>query len=578
MKTNTSILNKFLVACKIFRKKLSFSIIELTIVLFVIGIIVGSGLVAYKATNPKIKNDLKKRQEIEDALQQFFTVNGRLPFPANPKSNKDNAGYLEENGSSVYNASAESRYCSEEQKGDTGNSFPSCSSGEVSSCCPDNFVLWGVVPTRTLGLPDSYAYDSQGHNFEYITHSSLANFNGKKFSTGHKKSSYITDQNGRYVVYFSNETLDPITISINRLSVYNNKIDSEILTTKNNTAYVIISKGQSDKCYFDTKTGEINTSKPTNNTIKNCVQNYGSYSTDSRTIYQGFSKDFDNIVKYKTLSELIQKNSNIKEDTRILTNRNNAVEYQLKVDEKLITTSKEVSGAINELSNSAKQINSLFKIVSTFDGVVGDPLVLYFLTSSYNNYIAGIYIYQDGNFIPLNGAKKNVCELAYPVGSIYISFDSNLTTNDSVKQKLGCGEWERVECGAILQNAGQTNGSYCGDAGSKYISRAFDGTMFYYRDLPVNYAIKAGLPEIIGDMGCVFGSPCKDRSYCETFFGRSFRAHKECGHTAFVGSGSGMETYEYIFNASYFDDVYGGAGRSTVQPFTYTVYMWKRVS
>ncbi len=566
--------NIFFTKCKKINIKASFSLIELTIVLFVAGIIISGGLMSYKASNPKMRSDLKKIQAIEEALQQFFTTNGRLPYPAYPFKD-DNENYLLEYSSDAYNSSNQMYYCSAEQKGESETAFRVCNSGDVSSCCANDFILWGVVPTRTLGLPDSFAYDSHGHNFEYITHSALTYLNGKKFTTGHEKSSYVTNQNGKYVVYFTHQKEDPIGMPIERLNVYDNLTNTEIVTAKDNTAYVIISKGQSDKCYFDTKTGNVETTRPNDNTINNCVANYNNIKT-YRNIYIGYSKDFDNIVKYKTLSELIQKNSNIKEDTRILTNRNSAVEYQLKVDDRLVTESKEVTGSINEISNSINKINSMFKVVSTFEGVIGDSLTLYFLTTAYDNYDVGIYIYQDEKFIPLNNAKKSVCETMYPVGSIYITSNSDLNTNDKVNKKLGCGEWQRVECGAILQNAG-SGGYSCGGAmASDYWAKTFSDNLYYYRDIPVKTLFKAGLPSVSGGLGCIFGSPCHDRSSCAGFNNGAFVGHKYCGHTSMGGSGSGMETYEIDFDASRNSDIYGSA--RTVQPFTYTVYMWERIS
>lgn len=570
----TALKKKIILMCKNNRVRLSFSLVELAVVLSVAGVIIGGGLMSYKATNPILKSDLKKMQAIEDALQQFFTINGRLPYPAYPGFDGENMNYLTEYNLDVYNASGEVQYCDENQSGNAGGKFPTCSSGDISSCCPDNFVLWGIVPTRTLGLSDEYAYDGKGHNFEYITHAVLTYPNGREFSTGHKKSSYMTDQNGKYVAYFTHSDKDSIKVPIEMLSIYSNRTDSELLITKNNTAYVLISKGNIQKCYFDAKNGNIDTSKPTGKLLKNCVQNYLGVATTDRTIYQGYSKDFDNLVRYKTLSELIQKTSNIKEDIRILTNRNNATEYQLKVDSRLTTESKEVSGAINELSGSVSQFNSMFKTVSTFNDVTGDPLTLYFLTTAYDNYSVGIYLYEDGSFIPLNG-KKNICEHSYPIGSIYITTDETMISSAKLNDKLGCGKWERMECGAILQNAGQS--SNCGTVG-EYSVKGFNNIgWFKYRDLPVNYTFQPGLPDVKGETGCILGDPCRDQSSCNIFKnGGSFEANKECGRHVMFGQGSGIETYNFSFSASGSNLVFGNA-QNTVQPFTYTVYMWKRI-
>ena len=558
--------------------KSSFSLIETAVVLAVTGIIIGSGLIAYKGTNPKIKNDLKKIKAIEDALQQFFTMNGRLPYPAYPNFSSDNANYLIEYSNDVYNYSKQKYYCNENDHGDGDQSFSYCNSGDNSNCCPNNFVLWGVVPTRTLGLPDDYAYDSYGHNFEYITHSALAYFNGKQFSTEHKKTSYVVDYNGKYAVNFKHSEKDDIIIPIERLSIFSNINNKELITTKDNTAYVIISKEQTDGCYFDTKTGIIDTSKIVDDTAKNCVQTYINHPEMDRTIYNGYSNEFNNIVKYKTISELIQKNSNIKEDTRILTNRNNFVEYQLKTDDRLTTNSKEVIGAINELTGMYEQINSIFKIVSTFEDVAGDSAVLYFLTTAYDNYNRGIYVYQDKKFICLSEITKSICEQTYPVGSIYVTTDKNLSTKNSVKEKLGCGNWERMECGVMLQNAGETEGSFCGTAGG-YRATAWDGKgVFSYRELPVNYVFQCGAPEIEGSV--YFNTDSTAIAKPEITASKAF-----IGSVKTYGYGAQQLVTEYTekyrgfdFKASKSDSVYGNAGRSTIQPFTYTVYMWKRIS
>ena len=80
----------------IISNKLSFGIVETAVAVAVMGTIAGVTLSAYNATNPQVRNDLKKMEKIEEALQQFFTVNGRLPFPANPTITVGNEKYLKE--------------------------------------------------------------------------------------------------------------------------------------------------------------------------------------------------------------------------------------------------------------------------------------------------------------------------------------------------------------------------------------------------------------------------------------------------------------------------------------------------
>ena len=284
-------------------------------------------------------------------MQEFFNANGRLPFPANPAENASNANYLTEAiYRNAYNATSERYMCTSQTSMTNGSSAFSgtCSSGSTH-CCPGNFVVWGVVPTRTLGLPDDYAYDHQGHNFEFITHSALAFKINDPFNDTYYKKDYQTSNDGKYDVLFQASGKTDKKIILERLSVYNNKTAKQIGTTANNTAYVIMSKGKTNKCFFNTRTSTaVNSTKPTGNLLKNCVSNYDNNSSTERTIYQGYSKDFDNIVKYKTLNDIIYAKANAEEAKNEMT-QGRVISYQPRDDSHLQTASKNLIGAINEL-------------------------------------------------------------------------------------------------------------------------------------------------------------------------------------------------------------------------------------
>ena len=319
------IINRILNFC---HKSHSFSLVELAVVLSVAGILIGGGLTAYKSTNPKIKSDLKKMQAIEEALQQFFNTNGRLPFPANPAETITNQYYLTEAKAdkdqhivrTAFNASQEYCQCYRGNMEYCSTRYYRCVNNY--NCCPNDFVLWGTVPTKTLGLPDDYAYDSYGHNFEYITHYLITTPPGfiAPDSAKHvKKTAFITNQAGQYLVDFINIDGESYQVSIpfKTLSIYNNATGKQIETTKDNTAYVLLSKGSSGKCYFNTKTSNsVLGGNPTGNLLNNCVSHYADNSNTERTIYQSYSKSFNNIVKYKTISELISTASRVEETAK----------------------------------------------------------------------------------------------------------------------------------------------------------------------------------------------------------------------------------------------------------------------
>ena len=277
MKTSISICKNTI--CRYFKRmNFSFTLIELSIALSVIGILSAVGIGVYKSSNPELKKDLKKMKAIEDKLQEFFNVNGRLPFPANVEYGVSNSNYLIEKTKNVAQE-------------------------------PVGFnILWGIIPTRTLGLPDDYAYDSQGHNFEYITNAYIATPNGTETQSGYKKSNYITSNEGKYQVLLTatNNTSPNKSITLTGLSIYNNQTNKQIQTTADNTAYVVMSKGKTNKCFFNTRTStSVNDNKPTGNLLKNCISNYSESSNAEITIYQGYSKEFDNIVKYRTMNDIV---------------------------------------------------------------------------------------------------------------------------------------------------------------------------------------------------------------------------------------------------------------------------------
>ena len=366
-------------------KKLSFSLVESAITVAVMGTIAGATISAYHSTNPQVRNDVKKMEKIEEALQQFFTIHGRLPFPANPNVTSGNDDYLKELKANPYNYSQEHYRCGNSTSLANGDqTINSCISSNGRNCCPNNFVIWGIVPVRSLGLPDSYAYDSHGHNFEYITHSGLTFNIGDSFITDdtytkyYKKSSYTqnnADKNayGKYNVYFTTDDIryQPVFMPIKRLSIYSIARGVVIPETEDNTAYVIMSKGKTGKCYFDAKNGVIENTTPPDETINNCVQNYGNQTTTDRIIYQGYSaKNFDNLVKYKTLDELVLLNATNKTNGDL--SMSDLPHYQLKIDNSLNTDSKEIVKALNELKQRVDELE--FGINACSDDAVNDGL------------------------------------------------------------------------------------------------------------------------------------------------------------------------------------------------------------
>ena len=552
----------------------SFSLVEISVALAVMGVLGGGALTAYKATNPRLKSDLKKIQAIESALQQFFTTNGRLPFPAHPNRQPSDTDYLTECKLTSYNASQERYNCNWTNSignGTLGGGYAACAQKETH-CCPGNFVTWGVVPTRALGLPDDYAYDSHGHNFEYITHTALTWSIGDPFDGEYKKTQYVTTDDGKYQILFISSDTSSInkSIPIERLSIYDNATAKEIATTKNNTAYVLISKGNTNKCYFNTRTKTINTTKPTGNLLKNCVQNYANDSTTNRTIYQGYSKSFDNIVIYKTLTELITRASTIQEDTRNL--GGGIISNQLRVDSNLATESKEIVGAINE-------VNDKVKFVSTFKNVEGLREQLYYLTADEDNftdkngqkkhYRRGLYIYNENaanpslsDFKLVSGASGGV-----PVGSV-VAYSGTATTAPEGFLWCNGAKYNKLTYPELYQAIGETYTPASEKGGSTFrVPDLTDKIPWQSGSLSgskaVGSEIAAGVPNITGTF---HARPINSTMGSATgMFTQTFR--NEINNSFSLGGGNfvgSIGEMKYTLNARSQNSIYGNS--STVQP------------
>ena len=372
---------------KIHRIGNSFTIIEISVVLAVIATVLGGGLTAYKMSNPKLKNDLSKMQKIEEALQVFFNTNGRLPYPAYYKDTTQSENYLKENSDNV-------KEINTQQETET----------------IENKILFGVIPTRTLGLSDDYAYDSYGKNIEYIINSSLAEKIGNE-NNNYKKTSYNTNRDGQYAISYANKDDEKdIVMVAPKLSVKSIK-NNQIMT--NNAGYILISKQKQNNCYVSARTNQINENIPSNDEK---LQNNCFANENIEHFYQGYSNDFDEIVMFMGLNEMVYSSANTNEAINEMT-QGNIIQYQPRISKKLTTEKKDVVGSINE-------IDYKLKFVDSFKGVVGERKQLYYLYVEQDSFIKddaektykrGLYIYNEDkeDFKLVSGGGGGA-----PVGSI----------------------------------------------------------------------------------------------------------------------------------------------------------------
>ncbi|MCD6036059.1 MAG: hypothetical protein K0R63_1800 [Rickettsiales bacterium] len=129
-----------------------FSLVELSAVLVIISVILGSAIsIAVNQDDPvKLTQTQMKMQAIEEALAGFVAINRRLPCPASGTLALNHASFGLEQKAGVT--------CD-----DTSPYYTT--SGRV---------VGGVVPIRTLQLPDSFMLDGWGNRITYAVNGYMA--------------------------------------------------------------------------------------------------------------------------------------------------------------------------------------------------------------------------------------------------------------------------------------------------------------------------------------------------------------------------------------------------------------------
>lgn len=128
-----------------------FSLVELSVVLVVVGILLygATGLYTVSTQAAKITTNNNILDAIERALSIYYQTHGDMPCPADGTLALTNANF------------------------GLGSESPE------GTCSYDNFSLagaaGGVVPTRTLNLPDSYMFDAWGNRISYFVSDACVN-------------------------------------------------------------------------------------------------------------------------------------------------------------------------------------------------------------------------------------------------------------------------------------------------------------------------------------------------------------------------------------------------------------------
>jgi prepilin-type N-terminal cleavage/methylation domain-containing protein len=140
------------------RRSRGFTLLELSIVLALIGIIVGGGLMTFSAylQSSQFNTTVARMDAIEQALLKFSVAYSRIPCPSDLALTTSSANYGLEAGAGSGSS--------------PGVGTGTCTGGSMlpkATFTATNGQAEGGVPVRALQLPDSYMYDGWGRRFRY---------------------------------------------------------------------------------------------------------------------------------------------------------------------------------------------------------------------------------------------------------------------------------------------------------------------------------------------------------------------------------------------------------------------------
>jgi len=245
-------------------KKNGFTLVELSIVVVILGILALSAIPmsASLLTNARVKDTEQKLDAIENALEAFVIENGRLPCPAGLKKVTSD---IDEDTGDIDEDTGFGR--------ELGGGSSDCIDSDTSGCTLSGTLYYGAVPTRDLGLPDSAGSDGWGNKISYVVEGAFAETDG-----------------------FSKTSSSAATINVQTKS----GSSTPDLTTDG--VYLLVSHGANGYGAFPlNSTNQINNGSSSEETLN-------QYS-DSRSgvifMQYYYNENFDDYVRYKTKMQIV---------------------------------------------------------------------------------------------------------------------------------------------------------------------------------------------------------------------------------------------------------------------------------
>ncbi len=269
----------------------AFSLLEMAVVLGIVGIVAGSFLTALSATDEQtsIIETKQRLDKIETALMAFYTANDRLPCPTPNNIQDSNVAFGYEHNPGG---------------GPCTGAVPGGIS-EIHGGTANDRIWVGTLPTRTLGLPDSYMYDAWGSRLTYGIINALGQ-NTADFSTYNS----TTPDNDIIII---DEEGDASSGVATNAAIVNNRLNVNV-----EVVYVLVSHGADRDGSFkkDGTSFGCNTGVPTLD-AENCDYTLGGVRgatfrdmaiQDTSTANTNFYYDY---IRWKTLDNFATQTTQI---------------------------------------------------------------------------------------------------------------------------------------------------------------------------------------------------------------------------------------------------------------------------
>lgn len=138
----------------------AFTLLEMSIVIAIIAVILGGGMVIFASSLQKkqLEETNAKLAAIQAALLDYRRAFNRIPCPGNLTTYNVSDAYF----GTEYSGTFDGRCL-----GTPGASYSHLISGTACTNAGQHCVFGGAVPTKTLRLPDDYAFDGWGRRILY---------------------------------------------------------------------------------------------------------------------------------------------------------------------------------------------------------------------------------------------------------------------------------------------------------------------------------------------------------------------------------------------------------------------------